>query len=77
MIALGEVHVVFMVIGQNLIKINMKKYLSSCNECGDDTAILVQVSAGPEAILLCTDCYNFKYLNETQKQIDHVQKEKI
>ena len=36
----------------------MKKRLSGCSECGDDTAILTQVSSGPEVILLCTDCYN-------------------
>ena len=38
----------------------MKKRLSGCSECGDDTAILTQVSSGPEVILLCTDCYNLK-----------------
>ena len=26
----------------------MKKRLSGCSECGDDTAILTQVSSGPE-----------------------------
>ena len=30
----------------------MKKRLSGCSECGDDTAILTQVSSGPEVILL-------------------------
>ena len=49
----------------------MKKYLSGCSECGDDTAILTQVSSGPEVILLCTDCYNLKHSNETQNQINY------
>ena len=49
----------------------MKKRLSGCSECGDDTAILTQVSSGPEVILLCTDCYNLKHSNETQNHISH------
>ena len=49
----------------------MKKSLSGCSECGDDTAILTQVSSGPEVILLCTDCYNLKHSNETQNQISY------
>ena len=49
----------------------MKKRLSSCMDCGDDTSILTQVSSGPEIILLCTDCYNLKHLNEIQNQINH------
>ena len=54
----------------------MKKRLSGCSECGDDTAILTQVSSGHEVILLCTDCYTFKYSNEIQKHISHDQEEK-
>ena len=50
----------------------MKKRLSGCSECGDDTAILAQVSSGPEVILLCTDCYNLKNSNETQNYIDRI-----
>jgi hypothetical protein len=53
-----------------VIKI-MKKRLSGCSECGDDTAILTQVSSGPEVILLCTDCYNLKHSNETQNHISY------
>ena len=49
----------------------MKKCLSGCSECGDDTAILTQVSSGPEVILLCTDCYNLKHSNETQNHISY------
>ena len=49
----------------------MKKRLSGCSECGDDTAILTQVSSGPEVILLCTDCYNLKHSNETQNHISY------
>ena len=49
----------------------MKKNLSGCSECGDDTAILTQVSSGPEIILLCTDCYNLKHSNETQNHISY------
>ena len=39
----------------------MKKRLSACTDCGDDTSILTQVSSGPEVALICTDCYNLKY----------------
>ena len=49
----------------------MKKCLSVCSECRDDTAILTQVSSGPEVILLCTDCYNLKHSNEAQNHIDY------
>ena len=49
----------------------MKKRLSGCSECGDDIAILTQVSSGPEVILLCTDCYNLKHSNETQNHISY------
>ena len=54
----------------------MKKRLSSCSDCGDDISILTQVSSGPEVILLCTDCYNLKYLKEIQNEISYVEKEK-
>ena len=47
----------------------MKKSLSGCIECGDNTAILTQISTGPEVVLLCADCYNLKYSNETQNHI--------
>ncbi len=47
----------------------MKKRLSGCSECGDDAAILTQVSSSPEVILLCTDCYNVKNSNEIQNHI--------
>tara|TARA_B100000767_G_scaffold187230_1_gene174629 strand:+ start:287 stop:445 length:159 start_codon:yes stop_codon:yes gene_type:complete len=49
----------------------MKKSLSGCTECGDDTAILTQVSSGPNIILLCTDCYNLKNSNEIQNNNDY------
>ena len=55
----------------------MKKRLSSCSDCGDDSSILTQVSSGPEVILLCTDCYNLKYSKEIQNEIIHDKKEKI
>ena len=54
-----------------LAKKKMNKCLSGCNECGGDSAILTQVSSGPEIILLCTDCYNLKYSNETQNYIGY------
>jgi len=54
----------------------MKKRLSGCSECGDDTAILTQVSSGPEVILLCADCYNLKHSNETQNYISYDEEEK-
>jgi hypothetical protein len=54
----------------------MKKYLSSCSDCGDDTSILTQVSSGPEVILLCTDCYNLKYSKEIKNENSYDEKEK-
>ena len=54
----------------------MKKRLFSCADCGDDVSILTQVSSGPGAILLCSDCYNLKYFNEIQNEISYNEKEK-
>ena len=54
----------------------MKKLLSGCTECGDDTAILTQVSSGPESILLCSDCYILKHSNESQNHISHEEEQK-
>ena len=54
----------------------MKKSLSSCTNCGDDTSILTQVSSGPEVIFLCSDCYNLKYLKEVQNEISYDKTEK-
>ena len=53
----------------------MKKNLPSCDDCGDNNSILSQVSSGPDAILLCSDCYNLKYLKEKQSEINYVKKE--
>jgi len=53
----------------------MKKLLSSCLECGDNTSILTQVSSGPEVALLCANCYSLKYSKETQSEIDHNEEE--
>ena len=53
----------------------MKKGLSGCSECGDDTAILTQVSSGPEVIMLCSDCYKLKYSKEEQNVISYDKKE--
>ena len=52
----------------------MKKCLSICVDCGEDNAILTQVSSGPEIIFLCSDCYNLKYSNQVQKKIKYVEK---
>ena len=54
----------------------MKKRLSSCNDCGDNTSILTQVSSGPEVVLLCSDCHNLKYSKEIQNEISYDEKEK-
>ena len=54
----------------------MKRCLSKCTNCGDDTSILTQVSSGPEIILLCSDCYNLKYSNEIQNEISYDKKKK-
>jgi len=53
----------------------MKKRLSSCLECGDNTSILTQVSSGPEVALLCGNCYNLKYSKESQSEIDYNEEE--
>ena len=53
----------------------MKKCLSSCTNCGDDSSILTQVSSGPEVILLCSYCYNLKYSNEIQNEINYGEEE--
>ena len=60
-----------------LKNIKMKKRLSSCLECGDDTSILTQVSGSPEAVLLCTDCYHLKYSHKGQNEIDYTEEEKV
>jgi len=52
----------------------MKKCLSSCADCGEDSSILMQVSSGPEVIFLCSDCYNLKYSKEVQNEISYVKK---
>ena len=49
----------------------MKKSFSGCSKCGDDTAILTQVSSGPEVTLLCTDCYNLKHSKDAQNHINY------
>ena len=54
----------------------MRKHLSSCVDCGEDSTILTQVSSGPEIVFLCADCYSLKYLKEVQNEIKHVEKEK-
>jgi hypothetical protein len=54
----------------------MKKSLSCCADCGEDNFILTQVSSGPEAIFLCSDCYKLKYSKEVQNEIKYVEKEK-
>tara|TARA_B100000795_G_scaffold236606_1_gene196806 strand:- start:194 stop:361 length:168 start_codon:yes stop_codon:yes gene_type:complete len=50
----------------------MKKNLSRCGDCGEDTSILTQVSTGPEVVLLCSDCYNLRYSKEIQNAIGNV-----
>ena len=55
----------------------MKKRLSSCLECGDNTSILTQVSSGPEVALLCANCYSLKYSKESQSEIDHNEEEEV
>ena len=54
----------------------MKKSLSRCENCGEDNSILTQVSSGPEAILLCGDCYILKYSKEAQNEISYDEEEK-
>ena len=54
----------------------MKKILSRCADCAEDNPMLTQVSAGPEIIFLCSDCYNLKYSKELQNEITNVNKKK-
>ena len=54
----------------------MKKIISRCADCAEDNPVLTQVSAGPEIIFLCSDCYNLKYSKEAQNEIKYVEKEK-
>ena len=54
----------------------MKRILSRCADCAEDHPILTQVSSGPEIILLCKDCHNFKYSKEIQNKINYVEEEK-
>ena len=54
----------------------MKKRLSSCSDCGDETSILTQVSSGPEVVLLCGDCYNLKYSKEIKNESNYDEEEK-
>jgi len=54
----------------------MKNRLSNCTDCGEDSSILIQVSSGPEVILLCNECYNLKYSNEIQNEISYIEEEK-
>ena len=53
----------------------MKKLLSSCLECGDNTSILTQVSSGPEVVLHCANCYSLKYSKDSQSEIDYNEEE--
>tara|TARA_B100000767_G_scaffold255003_1_gene260843 strand:+ start:694 stop:870 length:177 start_codon:yes stop_codon:yes gene_type:complete len=53
----------------------MNKNLSNCVDCGEDGSILTQVSAGPDIIFLCSDCYNLKYSKEMQNLVRYFQKE--
>ena len=53
----------------------MKKNLSRCTDCGDDSSILTQVSSGPDVVLLCSDCYNIKYSKEILNEISYVEEE--
>ena len=54
----------------------MKKLLSRCADCTEDSFFLTQVSSGPEIIFLCSDCYHLKYSNEAQNEIRYAEKEK-
>tara|TARA_B100000780_G_scaffold126519_1_gene88697 strand:+ start:1155 stop:1322 length:168 start_codon:yes stop_codon:yes gene_type:complete len=53
----------------------MKKHLPNCAECGENKFILTQISAGPEVVLLCSDCYNFKYAKEIYNEIRYPKEE--
>ena len=55
----------------------MKKNLTNCTDCGDDSSILTQISSGPELIFLCSDCHNLKYLKEIQKKLFIMKKKKL
>ena len=48
----------------------MKKLLTSCADCGKNKSILTQIGSAAEVIYLCSDCYNFEYSKEMQKEIE-------
>ena len=52
----------------------MKKISSNCADCGENSCILTQVSAGPDVVFLCSECYNLKYIKEVQKETKYVEK---
>ena len=54
----------------------MKKILSRCAHCAEDSPMLMQVSSGPEITFLCNDCYNLKYSKDVKNEIKYVKKEK-
>tara|TARA_B110000444_G_scaffold253151_1_gene283534 strand:- start:724 stop:891 length:168 start_codon:yes stop_codon:yes gene_type:complete len=54
----------------------MKKSLSRCEECGEENAILTQVSNTVDLAFLCSDCYSFKYSKEIQNEFCYAEKEK-
>ena len=54
----------------------MKKNLSRCAGCGEDSSILTQVSSGPEIIFLCSNCHNLKYSKDVWNEINYVEEEK-
>ena len=59
-----------------LESLSMKKILSRCAHCAEDSPMLTQVSSGPEITFLCSDCYNLKYSKDAQNEIKYVEKEK-
>ena len=59
-----------------LESLSMKKILSRCAHCAEDSPMLTQVSSGPEITFLCSDCYNLKYSKDVKNEIKFVEKEK-
>jgi hypothetical protein len=49
----------------------MKK-LPSCDDCGESETILTQVSNCGDVKFLCSDCYQFKYLEKDSVKSNEV-----
>ena len=55
----------------NLCYISLMKTIKySCDDCGEDEDILIQVSCTLEVIYLCNDCYKNRYSKHVREEIE-------